>query len=105
MAMGMPYSEYWDGEPKAVRSYRNAYKIRQDETNLAAWLQGLYNYVALATALGNSFSNTKQDYPNKPFDLHKKEETPEEIRERYYQRFKQMEEMWNRANERSNTEN
>ena len=105
MAMGMSYTEYWDGEPQAVIPYRNAYKIKQEESNTMSWLQGMYNYVALATALGNAFSNTKQDYPNKPFELNKKEETPEEIRERYFQRFKQMEEMWNKANERSNTEN
>ena len=97
MAMGMSYQDYWYGEPNMVKSYRDAYKIKQDEDNLMAWLQGMYNYVALGTALGNSFSNQKQDYPNKPFDLHKKEETPEQIRERYFQRFKQMEEVYKRS--------
>ena len=103
--MGMSYSEYWDSEPNAVKSYREAHKIKQEESNTMAWLQGMYNYIGVATALNNGFSNSKTDYPNKPFELNKKEETPEEIRERYYQRFKQMEEMWNKANERSNTEN
>ena len=94
MAMGMPYTEYWDGEPYAVKHYREAYKIKQDEQNAMLWLQGLYNYIGVATALNNGFNTKKEKYPEKPFDLHPKQETTEEIRERYYQRFKQMEEMW-----------
>ena len=96
MAMGMPYTEYWDGNPYIVKHYREAYKIKQDEQNAMLWLQGLYNYIGVATALNNGFNTKKEKSPEKPLDLHpqKKEETPEEIRERYYQRFKQMEEMW-----------
>ena len=105
MAMGMTYTEYWDGEPQAVIPYREAYKIKQNEANTMSWLQGMYNYIGVAIALNNGFSNSKQDYPKKPFDLNQKEETPAEIRERYFNRFKQMEEMWKQANERSNTEN
>ena len=105
MAMGMTYTEYWDDEPQAVIPYREAYKIKQNEANTMLWLQGMYNYIGVATALNNGFSNSKQDYPKKPFDLNQKEETPAEIRERYFNRFKQMEEMWKQANERSNTEN
>ena len=97
----MPSNEYWDGDPWLVKGYREAYKIKQDEQNTYLWLQGMYNYIGVATALNNGFSNTKQEYPKQPFDLHqeekKKQETPEEIRERYYQRFKRMEEMFNQA--------
>lgn len=108
--MGMPSSEYWDGKPSLVKAYREAYKIKQDEQNMMLWLQGLYNYVGVATALNNGFSNKKEKYPEKPFDLHPNEtaheETPEEIRERYYQRFKQMEQMWKaQENERNNLTN
>lgn len=94
--MGMSYANYWDGDPWMVKAYREAYKIKQDEQNTMLWLQGLYNYIGVATALNNGFNTKKEKYPEKPFDLHpqKKEETPEEIRERYYHRFKHMEEMW-----------
>ena len=105
MAMGMSYNEYWDGEPYAVKHYREAYKIKTDEFNAQAWLQGMYNFIGVATALNNGFNSKKEEYPNKPIDLHPKQETPEEIRERYYQRFKQMEELWKAQHERSDSEN
>ena len=73
--------------------------------NAQAWLQGMYNYIGVATALNNGFNSKKEEYPNKPIDLHPKQETPEEIRERYYQRFKQMEELWKAQHERSDSEN
>ena len=107
--MGMPSQEYWDGEPWLVKAYREAYKIKQDEDNAMAWLHGLYNYIGVATALNNGFSNKKERYPDKPFDLHQaekaKEESPEHIRDRYYNRFKQMEELWKAQHERNDTEN
>lgn len=107
--MGMPSTEYWDGDPWLVKAYREAYKIKQDEQNTLAWLQGMYNYIGVATALNNGFSNKKEKYPERPFDLHQEEkaqeETPEEIRERYYQRFKQMEELWKAQHERNDSEN
>ena len=65
MAMGMPYTEYWDGEPYAVKHYREAYKIKQDEQNAMLWLQGLYNYIGVATALNNGFNTKKEKYPEK----------------------------------------
>ena len=104
--MGMPSQEYWDGEPRLVKAYREAYKIKQDEDNAKAWLQGMYNFIGVATALNNGFSNKKERYPDRPFDLHQaekaQEEAPEDIRDRYYNRFKQMEELWKAQHERNN---
>lgn len=98
--MGMTAHEYWDDDPWLVKAYREAYRIKQEEQNTYLWLQGLYNYIGVATALNNGFNNRKEKYPEKPFDLFqeekKREETPEEIRERYYQRLKQMQTMWER---------
>ena len=85
-----------------VKPYRDAFRIKQDESNTIAWLQGLYNYIAVATAIGNGFGDGKSDYPSEPFNFHKKEETPEEIRERYYQRFKKMEELYKANGEQQN---
>ena len=80
-----------------VKPYRDAYKIKQDESNTIAWLKGMYNYIAVLTAIANTFGDSKKDYLNEPFGLHQKEETPEEIRERYYQRFKRMENLYKQA--------
>ena len=93
--MGMPAHEYWEENAWLVAGYRKAYDIKKDETNATAWMNGMYVYVAVSTALANGFSNHKTEYPKEPFATHEKIETPEEIRERYYQRFKRLEELWN----------
>ena len=99
MAMGMSYQDYWYGEPKMAKAYREALKIKQEQTNTDAWIYGLYTYAGLMSALATFLGNKREDYPEKPFELYKKEETPEEIRERYYQRFKRMEELYREQNE------
>lgn len=108
--MGMTAKEYWEDDCWLVVGYRKAYEIKKDEINATAWLQGMYVYVAVATALNNGFSNHKSEYPKVPFGTDKKEsheETPEEIRTRYYNRFKHMQEMWDRYknNDGNDTEN
>lgn len=101
----MSAEEYWDGEPWLVTSYRDAYVVKQEEQNTYLWLQGLYNYIGVATALNNGFNSKKEKYPEKPIELHpkKKEETPEEIRERYYQQLKRMQEAWEQQHPEGNT--
>ena len=48
--MGMTEEQYWDKDCNLAISYRKAYKIRQEEINYHAWLQGLYVWKALQTA-------------------------------------------------------
>ena len=107
--MGMTAHEYWEEDCSLVVGYRKAYQIKNDEVNATAWLNGLYTYIALSTALNNGFSNHKSEYPKKPLGTDEKKaktESPEEIRDRYYNRFKRMQEMWDKAqDERNNTEN
>ena len=74
----MSYAEYWEGDPKLAQYYRKAYHIKQEEINNNAWLQGLYIYDAVSTALYNSLrgmGKTKQpakDYAKQPYDLNNK---------------------------------
>jgi hypothetical protein len=82
--IGMSYAEYWEGEPSLTRYYRKAYRLKQDEINHNAWLQGLYVYDAISTALHNALrgKNTKsKNYAEKPYKLDKKDEpiTEEQI--------------------------
>ena len=62
LAMGMTYRQFWDEDCRLVVPYRQAYKIRQEEINRTAWLNGLYIQRAVASVLSK-----KAKYPKKPF--------------------------------------
>ena len=84
LAIGMSYAEYWEGDPKLAQYYRKAYHIKQDEFNHNAWLQGMYVYDAVSTALHNALrgmGKTKpptQDYAKQPYEFNKKTKTEQE---------------------------
>lgn len=84
LAIGMSYAEYWEGDSKLAQYYRKANRIKQEEFNNNAWLQGLYVYDAISTALHNSlrgFGKQKppaKDYAKQPYDLYKKNKTEQE---------------------------
>jgi hypothetical protein len=78
LAIGMSYVEYWEGDLKLAQYYRKAYRIKQEEFNNNAWLQGMYIYDAVSTALYNSmrgFGKSKppaKDYAKQPYELKNK---------------------------------
>jgi hypothetical protein len=84
LAIGMSYAEYWEGDSSLTRYYRKAYKIKQEQDNNNAWLQGLYFYDAISTALHNAMRGMgkskppAKDYAKQPYDLFKKEKTEAE---------------------------
>jgi hypothetical protein len=84
MVCGMSYAEYWECDPSLAQYYRKAYRIKQEEINNNAWLQGLYIYDAISTALHNTlrgFGKQKQpakDYAKQPYDLNNKVKTEAE---------------------------
>ena len=89
MALGMSYSEFWDGDVYLVRTYRKAYGIRKEIDNYKAWLQGLYIYEAIcdASPILRAFSKARKPapYPHEPYALNteiskKRRETSEERR-------------------------
>ena len=81
LAIGMSYGEYWEGDAKLTQSYRKAYQMKKEEENTRAWLQGLYVYDAVSTALHNALRGLgkhpapAKDYATKPYELFKKEKT------------------------------
>ena len=78
LAIGMSSAEYWSGDSSLVRYYRKAYKIRQEEINNNAWLQGMYIYDAVSTALHNALrgKNTKaREYAKQPYNFDNKEKS------------------------------
>ena len=78
LAIGMSSAEYWSGDSSLVRYYRKAYKIKQEEINNNAWLQGMYIYDAVSTALHNALrgKNTKaREYAKQPYNFGNKEKS------------------------------
>ena len=81
LAIGMSFAEYWVGDPSLARYYRKAYRIKQDEINNNAWLQGLYIYDAVSTALHNALRGMgknkppAKDYAKQPYDFNNKVKT------------------------------
>ena len=84
LAIGMSYAEYWEGDVKLAQYYRKAYRIKQDEINNNAWLQGMYIYDAVSTALHNALrgmGKTKppaRDYAKQPYEFRNKVKTEAE---------------------------
>ena len=81
MSLGMPYSEYWNGDYDILNHYVNAEQIRQKKRNMELWLQGAYVYQAIGNLVPilNPFSkeHKAKPYPKEPFPL-----TQQEIDER-----------------------
>ena len=84
LSIGMSYAEYWDGDPKLAQYYRKAYQIKQEEINNTAWLQGMYIYDAVSTALHNSLRGLgknkppAKDYAKQPYEFKNKVKTEAE---------------------------
>lgn len=84
LAIGMSFAEYWEGDPILAQYYRKAYRVKQEEINNNAWLQGMYIYDAISTALHNAlrgFGKQKppaKDYAKQPYELYKKNKTEQE---------------------------
>jgi hypothetical protein len=78
LAIGMSSAEYWDGDPSLTRYFRKAYKIKQEEINNNAWLQGMYIYDAVSTALHNALRGKNQkarEYAKQPYNFENKEKS------------------------------
>lgn len=85
LVMGMTYEQYWEGSPFLVVAYRKAYRLRREEDNEQAWLQGLYVYDAFAVVLANAFSKRgtkKQEYVERPVDIFPLTESEKQRREK-----------------------
>lgn len=79
LAIGMSLAEYWTCDPVLARYYREAYKLKQEQSDSAAWLQGLYFYEALNVALANAFRKQgapAMHYTAHPYLAKKKEAEP-----------------------------
>ena len=77
----MSSAEYWEGDPSLTRYFRKAYEMKQEENNHNAWLQGLYIYDAVSTALHNALrgkNSTAKEYAKQPYNFRNKEKSEAE---------------------------
>lgn len=72
MAYGATYEDFWYGDPRKLRMIRKAHRERQKDENLMRYVQGIYNYNAVATALANAFAKKGAPpvkYLERPLDI------------------------------------
>lgn len=85
----MPLDEFWNNDPDLLWAYRNSYmqKMEQerDMINYKAWLEGFYNYNAIASAFSK---NAK--YFDKPIEFNSKPKTAEEKRQELMHKIKEQ---------------
>lgn len=80
LSIGMTYAQYWDDDAELTRVYREAEDLRTAKVNHQLWLQGLYFYQALGTALSNAFASkgsTPSKYIEKPLAVTRAERKAE----------------------------
>lgn len=82
----MTYEQYWYGETWLVHDYIEAERFRLEQREYEIWLQGLYNYEALQSALSVSeFFRRKgakpMPYPKKPHGVWQRKDPEREEQE------------------------
>lgn len=103
LAMGMSYREFWELDSSLVKAYRKAHRIRNDEINYTAWLNGIYILNALNSGIPvylTGIAKTRVDlpkYPEKPIDFEERnrEEKAKKDREMQIARMREMAEQFN----------
>ena len=81
LAIGMTSDEFWNGEPRLAKVYREAHEMRNEMLNQELWVAGLYNhraFTAVAEALAYGISGGKgskpSQYPEEPLPLTEKQQ-------------------------------
>lgn len=84
MAIGVPYEEFWYGNYCSLKYYEEVYLQKRKVANEEMWMQGMYFYHAIATALSNAFrgkGQSPQKYVEKPFEFFGKTEDEQKAEE------------------------
>lgn len=85
MSIGVPYDEFWYGDPCALKYYEEVYLRKRKIRNEEMWMQGVYNYSAHATSLSNAFrgkGHAPHDYLKEPIAFFPKTEQELQAEER-----------------------
>lgn len=100
----MTADQFWNGEPELVAAYYRADQLRQQRVSETEWLQGLYVFRAVSTALANAFSKPgtrPHRYMEEPIRLlplteEEKLEKAEQERQRVVDYFNRMAQNFNK---------
>lgn len=80
----MTYEQYWYGDPLMVRAYYKAQKLREEQADTQAWMNGMYFAKAIEATIMNAFkkrSETPTEYPSMPITIKRREEEREKTEE------------------------
>lgn len=100
LSIGMTYEQFWEQDVELVKFYREAWKLKQEQQNYNAWLQGMYVYEAVcdASPIFHDFAKkgTKaHPYPTKPYERFKSaQEIREEKEQKSDQKAKELMQAW-----------
>ena len=102
---GMPYEQFWEGDPYLAVIYRDVETRRVVEINEYLWLGGRYVYEAVQTVMHNAFSKkgTKPaHYPKEPYRITPETEAEKKAkadaeRQKAIKSFNAWKEAWDKA--------
>ena len=80
-AMGISWSEFWEMTPANIDAHKQGFKLKKEEENAFAYIQGIYVRDALACTVGNMFKKKGAkaiEYPSEPYGMYK-EQTEEQV--------------------------
>lgn len=91
MAIGVSFYEFWNGDYTQLKYRIEANRLMLKERNREMWIQGMYVYDAVMTALynANRGKKTQKEYMDKPIRITKQsEEEKEEEAKNILEQFK-----------------
>jgi hypothetical protein len=103
MALGVSCHDYWHGDYSMLRYYELAHDRQMEQRNSELWLQGLYIFKAVDTAIINRFCKKKGEalerYLDKPIRItplteEEKREAAEKERQKIIASFTAWGEAW-----------
>lgn len=84
LSIGCSSDEFWNGAPWIAKSYRDADVFRQERKNYDAWLQGLYIYYGVKSAVdtfawgfGGKKGARPEGYPERQIAITEREKQAE----------------------------
>ncbi len=93
----MSYEVFWKLDPRKLKPFIEAFKqsqkLKQEETNMEAWIQGIYFQQAIASCF-----NKDAKYPEKPINFSGEPEPMPVI----VDKFEALTIMWNQERRQNN---
>lgn len=83
LSIGVTWNEFMNGTPNEMKAYDKAYKLKRQQEDEQAWIQGQYIMSAFGVVLSNAFSKSSSaKYVEEPllrhlFDEEELEANPE----------------------------